>query len=99
MATRIGDLLGQAADRIGARDQILAARVLERANGILGDLLGPEAASYLTPTAYARGELRVAFRAPVAGVTLRQYEAALLEELRKSFPGVRFERLQLLPAG
>lgn len=94
--THIGDLLQDSVERSGFGDEVLAARVIEEAKRIVGELFGTNQ-GFVIPKSFQKGELRIGARAPAAGVELRNHEHELLSQLRKKFPGVRIEYMRIIP--
>ncbi|MBI4090343.1 MAG: DUF721 domain-containing protein [Candidatus Kerfeldbacteria bacterium] len=97
MATKLGDLLEGAVERAGAADQVLAVRVLDYTASVLREFFGDAADQYLQPRSFRHGAISLTVAAPAASLEVRRREHELLQRLRRRFPRVRIERLQLLP--
>lgn len=98
-AVRIGGLLERAVERWGAGAQVRAARIVHEANNVLRGMFGDDIGQYVRTAAYRRGELVCVCDNPPAGMALRQREQELLDELRKRFPNVQFDRVQIRTGG
>jgi hypothetical protein len=94
-AVRIGGLLERAVERWGAGTQVRAARVVHEANSILQGMFGDDIGQYVRAAAYRRGELVCECNNPSAGMALRQREQGLLDELKRRFPNIQFDRVQI----
>lgn len=95
MAIKIGRLLDQALERLGAADQVRAAQILVVANSVLQQVFGADAAEFFIATAYRRGELQCTVRTPAAATALRQREQEVVSGVRQQMPRIRIERLSV----
>ncbi len=98
-AVRIGGLLEQAVERFGVGNQVRAARVVTKANQILQEMFGGDSGNYMRVVSYRHGEVVCVAESSAAGMAIRQREQELLEGIKKHFPHLRFDRVQLRTNG
>lgn len=98
MALRIGSLLHASLERIGIRQNVTAARVVDAGNQALTEIFGKNIGTMLRATSFERGELHIKFSDTVAASEARNRTEDILRSIQEALPSCGVARIVLRPA-